>query len=803
MKNEKLSILFLLITGVILIISGCTTKQEFQPTLESLEKVNPVPEWFKDAKFGIYFHWGVYATPAFANEWYPRNMNIRGSRENSHHTEIYGTSTEWPYSNFITGAKDKQGNFVQFAPKLRSEGGNFDPEEWAQLFADAGAKFAGPVAEHHDGFSMWASNVNPWNAKEMGPKLDLVGLLADAIRKNDMKVIFSMHHAYNITGFYDSVPKTNDPVLQKLYGQQGKEENETFWLNKHKEIIDNYKPDIIWQDFNLHRITDSVLLGFLSYYYNRANDWNKEVVATYKDGLNTKCGVLDYERGGPAEITENYWLTDDAISSSSWCYTEGLQYYSTRQIFHGFLDRISKNGNLLLNISPMADGTIPQEQKDILLGMGTWLKKYGEAVYSTRAWEKYGEGPMKMGAAQGVFGAPVQGSARDIRFTRSKDNKILYAILLGWEEGQKEVIITSLTTDRVDCKNLKSAELINGEAGKYLPLSFRQTAEGLIVGLPDRPFEEMAYVVKLSFDGEIPKLDRYVDLNCTPGYYIVPGVNNGTLVVGSDLTLTGKRKETANQWKLESSGKGLYKILNRENNKALTCTASGPSDQTLSVSDVTGKDDQMWKIETSYYGYYEILNKQYPDFVISMDSAVDEGNKSIIRNSKTSPFFGWKLLEVCDLKIEAFKPNRIPGTIEAEDFNSGCPGEAYSDRDPANSGGEYRPNEAVDIEKCVAGGFNIFRISPGEWVTYSVTVNKTATYEASFYISSTFDNARLRLESDGTDITGSVSLPNTKGAQNWQIAKKTFKLNAGQQLLRLVVEGRGTSIDKMVFKEIK
>ncbi len=804
MKNEKLSILFLLITGVILIISGCTTKQEFQPTLESLEKVNPVPEWFKDAKFGIYFHWGVYATPAFANEWYPRNMNIRGSRENSHHTEIYGTSTEWPYSNFITGAKDKLGNFVQFAPKLKSEGGNFDPEEWAQLFADAGAKFAGPVAEHHDGFSMWASKINPWNAKDMGPKLDLVGLLADAIRKNDMKVIFSMHHAYNITGFYDSVPKTNDPVLQKLYGQQGKEENETFWLNKHKEIIDNYKPDIIWQDFNLHRITDSVLLGFLSYYYNRANDWNKEVVATYKDGLNTKCGVLDYERGGPPEITENYWLTDDAISSSSWCYTEGLQYYSTRQIFHGFLDRISKNGNLLLNISPMADGTIPQEQKDILLGMGTWLKKYGEAVYSTRAWEKYGEGPMKMGAAQGVFGAPVQGSARDIRFTRSKDNKVLYAILLGWEEGQKEVIITSLTTDRIDCKNLKSAELINGEAGKHLSLSFRQTAEGLIVALPDRPFEEMAYVVKLSFDGEIPKLDRYVDLNCTPGYYIVPGVNNGTLVVGSDLTLTGKRKETANQWKLEPSGKGLYKILNRENyNKALTCTASGSSDQNLSVSDVTGKDDQMWKIETSYYGYYEISNKQYPDFVLSVDSAVSEGNKTGMINSKTGPFFGWKLLEVCDLKVEAFNPNRIPGTVEAEDFNTGCPGEAYSDRDPANSGGEYRPNEAVDIEKCVAGGYNIFRISPGEWVTYSVTVNKTATYEASFYVASTFDNARLRLESDGTDITGTVSLPNTKGAQNWQIVKKTFKLNAGQQLLRLVVEGRGTSIDKIVFKEIK
>ena len=131
------------------------------------------------------------------------------------------------------------------------------------IFADAGAKFAGPVAEHHDGFSMWASKVNPWNAKDMGPKLDLVGLLTDAIRKRDMKVILSMHHAYNITGYYDAVPKTDDPKLQMLYGQQGKEKNEAFWLSKHQEIIDMYQPDIIWQDFNLHVISRSVLLQFL------------------------------------------------------------------------------------------------------------------------------------------------------------------------------------------------------------------------------------------------------------------------------------------------------------------------------------------------------------------------------------------------------------------------------------------------------------------------------------------------------------------------------------------------------------
>ena len=510
MRNKNRSFIYLCVfMSVAMTFCKNTTgpqKQVFEPTFESLEKSNPVPEWFKDAKFGIYFHWGVYSVPAFANEWYPRNMYIMGSRENNHHIEVYGEPSEWPYNYFITGAADRQGNFVQFAPKLKSEGGSFDPDEWAQLFADAGAKFAGPVAEHHDGFSMWASTVNPWNAKDTGPNLDLVGLLTDAIRRQNMKVILSMHHAFNITGYYDVVPALSDPKLQMLYGQQGKEKNEAFWLSKLKEIIDNYKPDIIWQDFNLHKISENVLLGFLSYYYNKAAEWNKEVVATYKDGLNPECAVLDFERGGPSDIMENYWLTDDAISSSSWCYTEGIGYYSKKQILHGFLDRISKNGNLLLNISPRADGTIPQEQKDILLSMGEWLKKYGEAVYATRAWEIYGEGPTLMGAGHGIFTAPAEGTAKDVRYTRSKENTTLYAILLGWDEGQKEITLASLGAKNIDLKHLKSVALIDGAAGKYLPLEYRQDEEGLTISLPERFDEEMAYVIKLTFRRKIPAL---------------------------------------------------------------------------------------------------------------------------------------------------------------------------------------------------------------------------------------------------------------------------------------------------------
>jgi alpha-L-fucosidase len=311
--------------------------------------------------------------------------------------------------------------------------------------------------------------------------------------------------------FYMKVPKTDDPELQILYAQLSKDENESVWLEKHKEIIDKYQPDIIWQDFNLIGVSEPVLLEFLAYYYNRAGEWGKEVVNTYKDALNTKVGVLDYERGGPPDLTDYYWLTDDAISRSSWCYTEGISFYSPKQVLHGFLDRISKNGSLLLNISPKADGTITQEQRDILLTMGDWLGKYGEAVYNTRAWVKYGEGPVKMGSGHvhisgGEFEAPSEASAEDIRFTRSKDNKNLYAIVLGWPVDSKTISISSLSGDMFSVSTLANVSLLGPKKDMYIPLEYHQDENALHFKLPEKPAEEPAYVIKLSFSDKIPDL---------------------------------------------------------------------------------------------------------------------------------------------------------------------------------------------------------------------------------------------------------------------------------------------------------
>ncbi|WP_033326235.1 alpha-L-fucosidase [Streptomyces yerevanensis] len=491
-------------TDVLAAGGALAAPRAYKPTWDSVNRHPAAPEWFRDAKFGIYFHWGVFSVPAYDNEWYPRNMYQSGQKAKQHHIATYGSPSAWPYHNFVNGADDLAGNHKEFAPKLKSEGGDFDPDEWAQLFVDAGAKYAGPVAEHHDGYSMWDSQVNEWNSVDKGPRLDLLKLFTDAIRARKLKLLVAMHHAYNFTGFFEHAPVQSDPSLKKFYGQLGAEQENQLWYDKLKEVVDRARPDILWQDFNLTEVDEQQRLNFLAYYYNQADKWGKEVVATYKDGFNSHGQVFDYERGGPADLTAPYWLTDDSISSSSWCYTEGIGYYTLPQMLHSFIDRVSKNGNMLLNIAPKADGTILQGQRDLLLGIGDYLKRFGESIYSTRAWTAYGEGPTKMGG--GSFTRPTAGTPQDIRFTRDKAGTVLYATVLGWPGSS--LTVTTLSSDRIDLDALSSVKLLGSTVGEYIDLATPvQDATGLKVTLPSTaPFDAPAYVLKFRFSGRIPVL---------------------------------------------------------------------------------------------------------------------------------------------------------------------------------------------------------------------------------------------------------------------------------------------------------
>ena len=278
------------------------------------------------------------------------------------------------------------------------------------------------------------------------------------------------------------------------------------WLGKHKEIIDEFLPDILWQDFNLTQISDANLTAFLAYYYNAALDANKEVVATAKDGIVSphKGQVLDYERGGPADITTPYWLTDDSVSSSSWSYTQGMQYYTNTALVHAFVDRVSKGGNLLLNLSPMADGTFPQQQQDIMGAFGKFLKQMGTAIYDTRAWAVYGEGPTKLGG--GGMGTPTAMTASDVRYTKSKDGDAVYALLMGWPGNGKQVTLASVTTSRFD---LGSGKVFlfgpNGDGAGEIALQATQDGSGLHVTLPStQPYTALAYAIKISKSGTAP-----------------------------------------------------------------------------------------------------------------------------------------------------------------------------------------------------------------------------------------------------------------------------------------------------------
>ena len=595
-------------SGVAAATSGPSS---YTATWASVDQHPPAPEWFQDAKFGIYYHWGAFSVPAFSSEWYPRNMYNNGSVENNHHKSVYGDPSVWPYHNFINGARDRAGNVVQFAPKLASAGGAFDPGAWAQLFADAGAKFAGPVAEHHDGFSMWNSSVNEYNSVARGPKLDLLRLHADAIRGKGLKLFVAMHHAYNFTGYYQWVPAQTDGSLKKLYGQLGTPAEYQLWYDKLREIVDGYQPDILWEDFNLSAIPESYRLNFLSYYYNRAVAWNKDVVATYKDGYNTNGEVFDFERGGPAGIQSPYWLTDDSISSSSWCYTVGIGYYTLNQMLHSLIDRVSKNGNMVLNIAPMADGTIPAGQRSVLLGMGDYLKRFGESIYATRAWTAFGEGPTQMGG--GSFSTPRAGTPQDIRFTRDKANRVLYATVLGWPGSTLNV--TTLSANRINLSTLSSVQLLGATAGTYIDLPNRtQDANGLRISLPSSaPYGAPAYVVKLTFSGTIPALSggpgggSYVRIaNASTGLVLDSG---GNVASGSVLKQWSWDGSTNLQWQLVDLGTGYYRIVNRTNGMVADSWGNAANGANAMQAPWNGGNNQQWRLNGVGSGRYQIINR--------------------------------------------------------------------------------------------------------------------------------------------------------------------------------------------------
>jgi len=453
-----------------------------KPTWESLQANYKVPEWFKGAKFGLFMHWGVYSVPAYHNEWYEKYMYTNSSIGNWH-KEHFGPQDKFGYKDFI--------------PLFTQD--KFDPDAWAELFKKSGAKFVVPTAEHHENCAMWDSQVTPFNAKQMGPKRDLIGDLCKAVRKQGLKFGVSNHGIENfqfINPPADMLAQMKaekadlfDPAWADFYNVADRSDAacQKFlvnWYERNVELIDKYHPDMLWFDNGVdQRYLDPLKLNVASYYYNRAKQWGKEVSISTKKAafapsgtnIQTIGSILDFEGRVPPGIRTGEWQVDVSIGSS-WGYTSDMRIAGPASIVNRLLDAVSKNGTLLLNLSPKPDGTFPQEQQVTLLGVGKWLDVNGEAIYDTHNWITFAEG-----------GKDVP----KIYFT-AKGNE-LYAIISGKWPGES-ITITSLAQAKAPIGRVSAVSML----GSKEELSFSQDANGLKVKLPPNPPCDIAYTLKIT-----------------------------------------------------------------------------------------------------------------------------------------------------------------------------------------------------------------------------------------------------------------------------------------------------------------
>jgi alpha-L-fucosidase len=460
---------------------------DYDPTWASLD-AHPVPDWFHDAKLGIFIHWGVYSVPAWAPadapldadhaspyaEWYPYYMYDPESPTHDYHRETYGEDVE--YADFI--------------PEW--DAADWDPEAWADLFAEVGAGYVVLTGEHHDGFPLWDSHYTKYNAAEMGPKRDIVGDLCAAVREEGLRFGASYHANYNYyqPGFegpfghpdYDAGP---------LHGEASGPGPEyvDFMNAKHRELIREYDPDILWFDTPNAHSDHLRARELLADFYERAAERGQAVVVNDRAATDAVGPTMDAAEVDSLDFHGDFatpeYATLDAAQPEKWetCRGVGHSFGYNRaedeadhidpgELIRFFVDVVSKNGNLLLNVGPRADGTIPAPQRERLEALGEWLDACGEAIFGTRPWVV----------------AEDDASEVPVRYTR--DGADVYATALDWPG---EELVLSVPA-HADCSG-PSVTLLDGEGGQSCEASV--TGDRLTVALPERPAHEHAYSLRL------------------------------------------------------------------------------------------------------------------------------------------------------------------------------------------------------------------------------------------------------------------------------------------------------------------
>ena len=539
----KKQVFYMLLIGAIL--TSCSSKHEkmiegkYQPTWESLSQYEQAPDWFRDAKFGIWAHWGPQCQPE-QGDWYARGMYDEGSHQYRWHVENYGHPSEFGFKDVINIWKAEK----------------WDPEKLMALYKKVGAKYFFTLGNHHDNFDLWDSKYHKWNSVNMGPKRDIVGEWEKAARANDMYFGISIHSAHAWTWYETSQrsdkegSKAGIPYDGKLTKEDGKgqwwegfdpqelyaqnhplseesenthkihsqwnwgngasvptEEYNQNFFDRNVDMMNTYNPDLVYYDdtsMPLWPVSDAGIRA-VTHLYNKSleeNDGKNEVVVFAKilTEEQKECLVWDVEKGIPDQIQEKPWQTCTCLGH--WHYEKSVydnnRYKSAKTVVHMLIDIISKNGNMLLSVPMRGDGTIDDKEEAILNDIAAWMDVNKEGVFGTRPWMIFGEGPVAEASnplhAQGFNeGKHKPYTAEDIRFVTKED--ALYAHILAWPQDD-QLIIKALADNNNDFKStIKNIQIL----GVDEDISYQRSEEGLRITLPSemKP-NNISFTLKIS-----------------------------------------------------------------------------------------------------------------------------------------------------------------------------------------------------------------------------------------------------------------------------------------------------------------
>jgi alpha-L-fucosidase len=505
----------------------------FAPTMESLTNYH-CPDWFRDAKFGMWAHWGPQAVP-MDGDWYARQMYQQGHAQYKDHLEHYGHPSTNGYKDII--------------PLWKAE--KWDPDRLMALYKRAGAKYFVSMGSHHDNFFLWNSKLHRWNAVNMGPHRDVVGTWQAAAVKNGLKFGVSEHLGASFTWFQDShkSDKTGplagvsydgaDPRYEELYhfaaepGDTGWYSTnprwQQMWFNEIKELVDNYHPDLLYTDGGVP-FGNEVGRSLIAHLYNSdsaRHAGQAQVVYTCKQKSEGRW-VEDLERGVMPGINPYPWQTDTSIGD--WFYNRNWKFRPVSWTIHMLVDIVSKNGNLLLNVVQRPNGSLDKEVEQMLNELADWIAIHGEAIYSTRPWLVYGEGGVR--TKGGHFHEDFKYTAKDIRFTTKGD--VLYAIGLGWPEDGK-LLVKSLASS--GSGKINEVSLLGSQA----KMVWNRTAEGLQVTLPGQKLSPYTCALRI----------RGTDLKPAPLVeevaFVEPDSKGELVLAADDAEIHGDKLNTENR----------------------------------------------------------------------------------------------------------------------------------------------------------------------------------------------------------------------------------------------------------------